>query len=43
MEKEKNIIIMVEYNMKENFWMKKWMEKEKNIINMVKLSMKENI
>ena len=35
MEKEKNIFLVVQYNMKENFQMEKDMEKEKNIIMMV--------
>ena len=35
MEKEKNIMIMVNWNMKDNIWMEKWMEKEKNIIKMM--------
>ena len=34
MEKERNMIIMVIYNMKENIKMEKEMEKEKNIIRM---------
>ena len=36
MEKEKNIMIMVNQNLKENILMEKEMEKEKNIILMVK-------
>ena len=32
MEKEKNMIIMVNQNLKENIQMEKEMEKEKNII-----------
>ena len=35
MEKEKNIMIMVNQNLKENILIKKEMEKEKNIIMMV--------
>ena len=35
MEKEKNIIMMVNQNMKENIKKEKEMEKEKNIIMMV--------
>ena len=35
MEKEKNIMIMVNYHSKENILMEKEMEKEKNIIIMV--------
>ena len=35
MEKEKNIIMMVNYILKENIYMEKEMEKEKNIIMMV--------
>ena len=35
MEKEKNIIEMVNYYLKENIQMEKEMEKEKNIMNMV--------
>ena len=35
MEKEQNIIIMVNYYLKENIKMEKEMEKEKNIIMMV--------
>ena len=35
MEKEKNIIMMVYQNLKENIQMEKEMEKEKNIIMMV--------
>ena len=35
MEKEKNIIKMVNYYLKENIYMEKEMEKEKNIIIMV--------
>ena len=34
MEKERNMIMMVIYNMKENIKMEKEMEKEKNIIRM---------
>ena len=34
-EKEKNIIKMINYNLKENIQMEKEMEKEKNIIMMV--------
>ena len=35
MEKEKNMIMMVNQNLKENIKMEKEMEKEKNIIIMV--------
>ena len=35
MEKEKNIINMVYYFLKENIWKEKEMEKEKNIMKMV--------
>ena len=43
MEKEKNIIIMVNQNLKENIYMEKEMVKEKNIIIMVNQNLKENI
>ena len=43
MEKEKNIILMGNYNLKENIQMEKEMEKEKNIILMVNQNLKENI
>ena len=44
MEKEKNIIIMVNQNSKVNIQMEKnGMEKEKNIIKMVNYYLKENI
>ena len=36
MEKEKNIVKMINYYLKENIKMKKEMEKEKNIIKMAK-------
>ena len=34
MEKEKNILIMVNQNLKESFYMEEEMEKEKSIIKM---------
>ena len=43
MEMEKNIIIMENYNLKENIKMEKELEKEKYIIIMVNLNLKENI
>ena len=36
MEKEKNIMMMVNYNFKENIKKEKEMEREKNLIKMVK-------
>ena len=35
MEKEKNILLMVNYYMKENGYLVKLMEKEENLIEMV--------
>ena len=43
MEKEKNIIIMVNYFSKANIQMEKKMEQVKNLIIMVNYYMKENI
>ena len=43
MEKEKNILLMVNQNLKEIIQMEKEMEKEKNIILMVIYYLKENI
>ena len=43
MEKEKNIIMMANYNLKENIKMVKDMEKEKNIMLMEIYYLKENI
>ena len=43
MEKEKNIIQMVHYNLKENIQMEKEMEKEKKLMIMVNYSSKVNI
>ena len=39
----KNIIIMINQNLKENIKMEKEMEKEKNMIMMVNYYLKENI
>ena len=43
MEKEKNMLIMMNQYLKENIYMEKEMEKEKNMINMEGLFLKENI
>ena len=44
MEKEANMIVMANYNMKGNFLMEKdGMEQEKNMINMEIQYLKENI
>ena len=43
MEKEKNIIIMINQNLKENIQMEKEMEKEKNIFQEEEYYLKENI
>ena len=43
MEKEKNIMIMVNQNLKENILMEKEKGKEKNIMIMENLNLKENI
>jgi len=44
MEKEKNMVIMVNYYLKENIKMEKEMEKEKNMmVMMVNYYLKENI
>ena len=43
MEKEKNIMIIIKLNLKENIQMEKYMEKEKNIMIIIKLNLKENI
>ena len=43
MGQEKNIIIKVNQNLKENIKMEKEMEKEKNMIIMVNYYLKENI
>ena len=43
MEKEKNIFIMVDSNMKENFQMGKNMEREKNMIYLMDYFLRENL
>ena len=43
MEKEKNIIMMENQNLKENIQMEKEMEKEKNIMKKVTYYLKVNI
>ena len=43
MEKEKNIMIMEIYILKENIYMEKEMEKEKNIMIIIYQNLKENI
>ena len=43
MEKEKNMILMVNQNLKENIYLEKEMEKEKNIMIMENQNLKENI